>query len=176
MPVQFRPPAPSPVIVGRLYAAPIKSTLDAAHQYAQAQVKAEAQDGRRGALYSVTPMTKVGNPARASRRLKRDVQRLAQRAPCGPRQIGFTPDIRVPNGAPSKGVKGRPNSTAPPCRPPFLSSQHAAEPLAKGMSEIARAASLGRANLSKALSPNDHPRFVSRQSPAGFGVNLTIAG
>jgi hypothetical protein len=35
--------------------------------------------------------TEPGAPG-ASRRLKRDVHRLAQRAPCGQRQIGFTPD------------------------------------------------------------------------------------
>ena len=47
---------------------------------------------------------------------------------------------------------------------------------AKGMSEIARAAGLGRANLYKALSPDGNPEFatVARVLRA-LGLRLTIA-
>jgi probable addiction module antidote protein len=47
---------------------------------------------------------------------------------------------------------------------------------AKGMTEIARAAGLGRANLYKALSPDGNPEFatVARVLRA-LGLRLTIA-
>ena len=47
---------------------------------------------------------------------------------------------------------------------------------AKGMSEIARASGLGRANLYKALSPDGNPEFatVARVLRA-LGLRLTIA-
>jgi len=47
---------------------------------------------------------------------------------------------------------------------------------AKGMSEIARAAGLGRANLYKALSPDGNPEFatVARVLRA-LGLRLTVA-
>ncbi len=47
---------------------------------------------------------------------------------------------------------------------------------AKGMTEIARAAGLGRANLYKALSPEGNPEFVTvAKVLRALGLRLTIA-
>jgi probable addiction module antidote protein len=47
---------------------------------------------------------------------------------------------------------------------------------AKGMTEIAQAAGLGRANLYKALSPDGNPEFANRcQSAEGSRLRLSVA-
>jgi probable addiction module antidote protein len=47
---------------------------------------------------------------------------------------------------------------------------------AKGMTEIARAAGLGRANLYKALSPSGNPEFATvAKVLRALGLRLTIA-
>jgi probable addiction module antidote protein len=47
---------------------------------------------------------------------------------------------------------------------------------AKGMTEIARAAGLGRANLYKALSPDGNPEFATvAKVLRALGLRLTIA-
>jgi probable addiction module antidote protein len=47
---------------------------------------------------------------------------------------------------------------------------------AKGMTEIARSAGLGRANLYKALSPNGNPEFITvAKVLRALGLRLTIA-
>ncbi len=47
---------------------------------------------------------------------------------------------------------------------------------AKGMTEIAQAAGLGRANLYKALSPDGNPEFATvARSPESPGLRLSVA-